>query len=513
MATICATDLYKSLKESGPAVANASKHPVITNAEYATYITAHPGRVPDTIIQTIADVLPLTSLAFLPFKSTISRYIQGQIESMQPRQLSLNPLSGIQRKLTKLLVRNRILANFKSNPHVAFVPSKQEWGTQVVSFTVQTTTRDSQVPTITTRTFPVPVVPQIPRQALGILNLLVTGSDTYYNIYNSIARTPLIYDQGAHESCSANAVATAYAIIIPSYANSNCQCCNSYYTPAAFNPARRYLYWNAYAKHDSSDSAWPNEYTGSEGDGGSNPQDELDTLIKLGVPNESLCPYDNVGISWATTATGVVQDLSPYAFGKADAIDQDAALHKLNAANGYTGVHTQSVADIKLHLLANHPVVFCFAVMANGFDSVGSNGFMQLPSTAAATANDNGKLLCPAGNNVRGWHCVVAVGFQTFTSADDPSLNAASGKSYSPSNSYVIVQNSWGSGWGDAGFCYMPYEFFSPTTYWLGDYTTGVVFTGSDGTTQTPSGPISDSGYATVQVDFSHPVGQGPTSF
>jgi C1A family cysteine protease len=27
---------------------------------------------------------------------------------------------------------------------------------------------------------------------------------------------------------------------------------------------------------------------------------------------------------------------------------------------------------------------------------------------------------------------------------------------------YFIVRNSWGAEWADAGYCYMPYNYFTP---------------------------------------------------
>ena len=78
--------------------------------------------------------------------------------------------------------------------------------------------------------------------------------------------------------------------------------------------------------------------------------------------------------------------------------------------------------DIKGALAAGYPVVFGFEVRAS-FDSIGSDGVMPAPAPGEAD---------------RGGHAVCAVGY------DD-----AKGR--------LIVRNSWGASWGDAGHFYMPY--------------------------------------------------------
>ena len=44
------------------------------------------------------------------------------------------------------------------------------------------------------------------------------------------------------------------------------------------------------------------------------------------------------------------------------------------------------------------------------------------------------------GETVLGGHCVVAVG-------------------YDDSQRHFIIRNSWGTGWGQQGYCFMPYEY------------------------------------------------------
>jgi C1A family cysteine protease len=52
------------------------------------------------------------------------------------------------------------------------------------------------------------------------------------------------------------------------------------------------------------------------------------------------------------------------------------------------------------------------------------------------------------GDQVAGGHAVMAVGYddnhRTAGGEDEPSL---------------IIRNSWGTGWGDAGYGYLPYRY------------------------------------------------------
>ena len=77
-------------------------------------------------------------------------------------------------------------------------------------------------------------------------------------------------------------------------------------------------------------------------------------------------------------------------------------------------------------IASGFPFVFGFTVYES-FESqeVAQTGIVPMPSP---------------GESVLGGHCVVAVGY------DDTQRT-------------FIIRNSWGTGWGEQGYCHMPYEY------------------------------------------------------
>ncbi|MDB5097706.1 MAG: peptidase [Cyanobacteria bacterium RYN_339] len=106
------------------------------------------------------------------------------------------------------------------------------------------------------------------------------------------------------------------------------------------------------------------------------------------------------------------------------AADATAAAHKLQASQDLTNFD-----DVKAALAAGQPVAFGFTVYES-FQNIGDDGVMPMPAS---------------GEGVLGGHAVLAVG-------------------YDDTKKLLTVRNSWGSGWGDKGYFYMPYDFASHMT-------------------------------------------------
>jgi C1A family cysteine protease len=77
------------------------------------------------------------------------------------------------------------------------------------------------------------------------------------------------------------------------------------------------------------------------------------------------------------------------------------------------------------------------SVLASGFPII--IGFTVYESFESAEANSTGQIPMPGKNEgVLGGHCMLVVGYGTDK---------------------WIMANSWGTGWGDNGYCYMPMEY------------------------------------------------------
>ena len=88
----------------------------------------------------------------------------------------------------------------------------------------------------------------------------------------------------------------------------------------------------------------------------------------------------------------------------------------------------QTLGQLKGCIASGFPFVYGFTVYESfQSPSVASTGIVPLPSN---------------GEAVLGGHAVMAVG-------------------YNDAKQYFIVQNSWGTGWGEKGYFYMPYSYLT----------------------------------------------------
>lgn len=115
--------------------------------------------------------------------------------------------------------------------------------------------------------------------------------------------------------------------------------------------------------------------------------------------------------------------------------DKSAACHRIS---GYFDVDP---ADLRAALLANHAVVFCCFVYRSFMSvTVGGTGIVPMP-TAVHPQDPNDPI-----DPCEGAHCMVIVGY------DDRAET-------------FLVLNSWGTQWGQRGFCTMPYDYITSSRF------------------------------------------------
>ncbi len=162
-------------------------------------------------------------------------------------------------------------------------------------------------------------------------------------------------------------------------------------------PARLFIYYNGRVI----------EGTVNE-DSGLTVRDGLKVLSQMGCCDESLVPYD---ISKFT----VKPPASAYTAAKA------------HQATQYLAVK-QDLPTMKACLAAGFPIAIGFTV----YDSFESNAVAQTGHAPMPGKNES----------VLGGHCVAIVGYDDVKRV-------------------FIVRNSWGTGWGDKGYCYFPYSYLT----------------------------------------------------
>ena len=162
-----------------------------------------------------------------------------------------------------------------------------------------------------------------------------------------------------------------------------------------YTPSRLFIYYNERVI----------EGTVSQ-DAGAQIRDGIKVVVKLGAPPESEWPYD-------TAEFAQKPPVQAYTDAKKDVVSSYARV-------------AQDLTQMRGCLAAGFPFVFGFTVY-DSFESqeVAQTGVVPMPSP---------------GESVLGGHCVVAVG-------------------YDDSQRHFIIRNSWGTGWGQQGYCFMPYEY------------------------------------------------------
>jgi C1A family cysteine protease len=157
---------------------------------------------------------------------------------------------------------------------------------------------------------------------------------------------------------------------------------------------------------------------GWTGDTGAYLRDTMKAMVMCGVPPEQYWPY-----------VIAKYDEEPSAFLYALGDNYEAVKYYRLDPAGTT--RAKRLEAIKTGLAAGLPSMFGFTVYSSIPAAGDGKGEIPFPTT---------------GDTVQGGHAVLAVGY------DDA-------KKIGTSKGALLIRNSWGVGWGDAGYGWLPYDY------------------------------------------------------
>jgi C1A family cysteine protease len=165
---------------------------------------------------------------------------------------------------------------------------------------------------------------------------------------------------------------------------------------------------------------------GWTGDTGAYLRTTMAALALFGTPPESYWPYSDVAPDF---------DKEPNAFHYAFAQNYQAiSYYRLDPP----GISPAALLNgIKTWIAAGLPSMFGFTVYSS-YTQAGSTGKIPFPVS---------------GERVVGGHAVVAVGY------DDGMHILNTGPGATETVGAILIRNSWGTGWGAAGYGWLPYEY------------------------------------------------------
>gem|GEM_PF-72691 len=249
----------------------------------------------------------------------------------------------------------------------------------------------------------------------------------YVNLREKL--TSSVINQGLLNSCSACAIAVAAELYLiedeQPFINENA---------SNIDASQMFIYYNERVAEDKVDLNAPVFI-----------RNGIKSLFKNGICSEISWPYPETTLPKSIkeiVRTGTVAEISA-AIAKVLA-DNEPELHAAISEKP----SAQAIKQAGKHIINR----FCRLTIDDGLDELKlslSKGFpvifgMMVPKSFYLTPA-TGVMKMPAQDEVRlGGHALLIVG-------------------YCNDKQYFIVRNSWGEEFGDQGYCYMPYEFFTGT--------------------------------------------------
>lgn len=178
---------------------------------------------------------------------------------------------------------------------------------------------------------------------------------------------------------------------------------------------------------------------GEEGNLGVYVRTALGTLALFGAPPEKYFPYLKGGTSLANMRSDDPRiNAQPDAFCYGLAQNYRGVSYYRLDSPGTASDPEGVLLRVKALLAAGTPVAFGFPVYYN----------------ACVAAVPHGRIPFPAkGDRFEGNHTVLAVGY------DQSMKIKGKGRDGIRTSGALLFKNSWGKGWGDAGYGWLPYEY------------------------------------------------------
>lgn len=161
------------------------------------------------------------------------------------------------------------------------------------------------------------------------------------------------------------------------------------------------------------------------GDSGAFLRTTMGAMVFFGIPPEDYWRYDEAKF-----------DEEPPQFCYALAQSYQAVPGKYYRLDTPQTPREELLARIKSHLASNLPAMFGFTVYES-IDQAGASGRIPYPSKQ---------------DKIAGGHAVVAVGY-------DDKLTVENKFGGDETEGAVLIRNSWGRGWGEGGYGWLPYAY------------------------------------------------------
>ncbi len=197
----------------------------------------------------------------------------------------------------------------------------------------------------------------------------------------------------------------------------------------AFNRSSLYYERRAFGRHTDASRLFLYKVTRNlmkvRGDSGAYLRTTMGAMVLFGVPPESYWPYTDKEESF---------DREPSAFCYAFAQNYQTIKYFRHDPAG--SKPEDVLHSLKVYLAKGMPFIFGFSVY-NSIEQAEATGFIPFPSKR---------------ERMEGGHAVMAVGY-------DDKLEITNNFSQEKTKGALLIRNSWGTGWGDHGYGWLPYEY------------------------------------------------------